>query len=69
MTEEEKLRREIGEAITELIFASQELGFELALCECEKKSQCPVVQKAKEVIVKVKKLFELQRRTMRRSVT
>ena len=63
--EMEKLRDQLGEMITELIFASQDVAFELAMLECEDKANCPLVKKTKELILCVRKLFEMQKKMVK----
>jgi len=59
------LRDELTEAITELIFDAQDVGFCLATLECDKRSECELVKKSKNLVLKVRRLFELQRRMAR----
>jgi len=64
--EELQTREKIGEVLTELIFASQEVALALALCECPQKQNCELVSKTKDLIQRLKKLIELQKGLMRR---
>ena len=60
------VRKKLGEVITELIFDAQEVGFELAMLKCPDREKCPLVSKTRELIKKVRELFELQRKLTRR---
>jgi len=44
------------------LFKAQELGFELATLDDPKLSNHPVVKKARELIIELKNLFELQKK-------
>jgi len=59
--EELQFREKISEIITELVFDAQEVGFELATLDCPNVANCPLVEKSRKLIKKVKELFELQR--------
>jgi len=60
------VRKKLGEVITELIFDAQEVGFELAMLKCPDREKCPLVSKTRELIKKVRELFELQRKLARK---
>lgn len=47
--------------MSELIFDAQEVGFCLAELECEKRSECDLVKKTKQLVKRIRELFELQR--------
>lgn len=47
--------------MSELIFDAQEIGFVLAELECEKRSECALVKKTKQLVKRIRELFELQR--------
>jgi len=47
--------------MSELIFDAQEVGFVLAELECEKRAECPLVEKTKQLVKRIRELFELQR--------
>ncbi|RLE87425.1 MAG: hypothetical protein DRJ67_04820 [Thermoprotei archaeon] len=47
--------------MSELIFDAQEVGFCLAELECEKRSECPLVKKTKQLVSRIRELFKLQR--------
>ena len=64
--EDVQFRERIGEIITELVFDAQEVGFELATLKCDKINECPLVQKTRNLILKVKELFEIQRELTRK---
>ena len=53
----EKLTQILGDILTK----AQEVGFELATLECAKAHECPLVKKSKELIIVLKKLFELRK--------
>ena len=61
------IREKLGTIITDLIFCAQDVGFELAMLKCENRENCPLVKKTRELIMKVRELFELQREMTKRS--
>jgi len=61
------LREKLGTIITDLIFCAQDVGFELAMLKCPDREKCPLVSKTRELIMKVRELFELQREMTKRS--
>jgi len=62
MAVDEQLRNEMTNILSNLLFKAQELGFELATLDNPELANHPVVQKARELIVELKKLFELQKK-------
>jgi|GEM_PF-1825504 len=58
----DELREELGNVIAELVFCAQDVGFELAMLKCDKRENCPLVEKTRELITKVRELFMLQRK-------
>jgi len=48
-----------------MLTKAHELAFELATCECNNVSACPVAKKAREIVVQIKKLIALQRKLPR----
>jgi len=56
-----QLRAEMQALMSELIFDAQEVGFCLAELECEKRSECPLVKKTKQLVSRIRELFKLQR--------
>ncbi|RLJ03209.1 MAG: hypothetical protein DRP11_01450 [Candidatus Aenigmatarchaeota archaeon] len=63
--QEVQLRKELSDTITDIIFDAQDVGFELAMLECPNRDKCPLVQKTRELIKKVRKLVEIQRKMPR----
>ena len=61
----EAVRAEITQIIANLIIKAQELGFELATCECPHVSNCELAKKAREVVREIKKLVAIQRKLTR----
>jgi len=51
--------------MSELIFDAQEVGFCLAELECDKRSECKLVEKTKQLVRRIRELFELQRELSR----
>jgi len=51
--------------MSELIFDAQEVGFCLAELECDKRSECELVKKTKQLVKRIRELFELQRELTR----
>ena len=64
--EMERIRKELSDVITELIWSAHDVTFCLAELECENKENCELVKKTRELIKQVRKLFEIQRRFARR---
>jgi len=58
----EQLRQELTEKLSELLMTAQELGFELATLNDPALLNHPVVIKARELIIKLKDLYELQKK-------
>jgi len=56
-----ELRNRLQDLMSELIFDAQEVGFCLAELECEKRSECQLVEKTKQLVRRIRELFELQR--------
>jgi len=54
--------QEIRDLMSQLLTKSQELAFELATEENEAVLRSPLAQKAREIVIVVKKLFEVMRR-------
>jgi len=40
---------------------TQEVGLELATLECSKRAKCPLVSKTRELIMILKRLFEIRK--------
>ena len=59
---DETVRTELTNILTGLITTAQELGFELATLDDPKLLDHPVVKKARELIIQLKKLFALQKK-------
>lgn len=57
-----EMRERLGNLITDLIFCAQDVGFELAMLQCSKRDNCPLVEKTRSLIMKVRELFEMQRK-------
>lgn len=53
----EKVQR-LQQLVAELIVLGGELGMEIATLECKELLSCPVVKKAREIVVKVKAIRE-----------
>jgi len=58
----EQLRQELTEKLSGLLMTAQELGFELATLNDPQLLNHPVVIKARELIIKLKELYELQKK-------
>jgi len=58
----EQLRLELTEKLSGLLMTAQELGFELATLNDPQLLNHPVVIKARELIIKLKELYELQKK-------
>ena len=58
----EEYRDELAALMQELLLKTHELSFEYSTLECEKVTECPLAQKAKELFRVVKKLTELVRK-------
>lgn len=57
------LRDKLSKIISNILFKSQEIGFELVVSECPHLNTCPIVKKSKELIKELKALFELRKET------
>jgi len=55
------VRQRMTQILGEILGKAQEVGFELATLECPDANRCPLVKKSRELIVVLKKLFELRR--------
>jgi len=51
----------IANLIQNLLTSSNELAFELATIECDKWKDCPICNKARELVKLIKELFKLQK--------
>lgn len=60
-----ELRSKMQDLMSELIFDAQEVGFCLAELECDKRSECELVKKTKQLVKRIRELFELQRELTR----
>ena len=60
-----ELRNKLQDLMSELIFDAQEVGFCLAELECDKRSECKLVEKTKQLVRRIRELFELQRELSR----
>ena len=60
-----ELRNKLQDLMSELIFDAQEVGFCLAELECDKRSECKLVAKTKQLVRRIRELFELQRELSR----
>ena len=56
----DNVRTQLQNVTSEIIFAAQEVGFVLAELECEKRAECPLVEKTKELVRKIRALSKLQ---------
>ena len=59
---DDQIRNEMTNILSSLLLKAQELGFELATLEDPYILNHPVVKKARELIVELKKLFEVQKK-------
>ncbi|RLI86867.1 MAG: hypothetical protein DRP01_03235 [Archaeoglobales archaeon] len=57
----EQIRQKMTQLLGEILGKAQEVGFELATLDCPHANNCPLVKKSRELIVTLKKLFELRR--------
>jgi len=62
------LQQELSDAITQLVFTSQDLSFELAMLECDRHKECKLVKRSRELVKEVRKLFDIQKRMTRRGI-
>lgn len=61
----EDIRAEMSQILTNLITKAQELGFELATLDDPELLDHPLIAKAREVIIELKKLFQLMKKLPR----
>ena len=57
----ETIRQKMTQILGEILGKAQEVGFELATLDCPHANNCPLVKKSRELIVVLKKLFELRK--------
>lgn len=64
-SQDDVLRQKMAEILSDILAKAQELGFELATIDHSQLARCPsakpLVGKSRELIVALKKLFELRK--------
>ena len=54
-------QQKLANVLGDILMKTQEVGLELATLECSKRAKCPLVSKTRELIMILKKLFEIRK--------
>jgi len=61
----DELTRKVSDALNEVLMKAQEVSFELATLECKEAPNCPLAKTTRELVVGLKKLFNVSRQASR----